>query len=79
MDFWGGVMTRKLRIALVMPELFHGGAESQFRLLLENLDPQRYEVTVILEQSYSDANRRPGEAWLNQHGRPTRFVRLNKL
>lgn len=47
----------KRRILLVMPELFFGGAETQFRRLIEKIDKSCFELYVIVEHS----NNRPND------------------
>lgn len=57
----------KIRVGLIMPELFYGGAETQFRMLVENIDTRRFDVTVFVEQSYGEVDRSPGCSWMQMH------------
>lgn len=38
-----------------MPELFWGGAETQFRALLQGIDKERYSIKVLIEHSKREA------------------------
>ena len=40
------------KILLLMPELFNGGAETQFKYLIQNFDRTRYQFVVVVEHSY---------------------------
>lgn len=55
-----------IRLLIVMPEVFYGGAETQFRLLIDGLDPAKYRVTLAIERSTQKIDRSEDEAWLRQ-------------
>lgn len=46
----------KKKILLLMPELFHGGAEKQFREIISRINKQHFSVFVIISNSYSNDN-----------------------
>lgn len=49
----------KYRTLLIMPELFFGGAETQFRRIIEKIDKNCFELHVLVEHSnngHNDAN-----------------------
>lgn len=58
----------RIRVGVVMPELYFGGAETQFRLLLDNIDLGRFALTVFVEQSYGEIDRDNGRRWIAEHG-----------
>lgn len=72
-------MSRRTRLAIVMPELFHGGAEAQFRMLIDNVAIERFDVTVFVEQSYGDFDRSAAEDWMVSRQARVRFVTLRGL
>lgn len=39
-----------------MPEIYHGGAEKQFRNIISHIDKQKYDITVAIEHWYSTRN-----------------------
>lgn len=43
------------KVLLIMPELFWGGAETQFRMLIENHDRDSFDFQVLIEHSKRDA------------------------
>ncbi|MEZ0342867.1 glycosyltransferase family 4 protein [Mycobacterium sp. pV006] len=47
-----------------MPEIFYGGAETQFRILLDRINTQRFDVTVFVEQSHKNSDRTAGQQWM---------------
>lgn len=73
-------MSNKVRVAIVMPELFHGGAETQFRMLAEGLDRDTFEVTIIVEQSIKDRlDRDEDSKWIAQNKLSARIARADGL
>lgn len=46
-----------MNIAIVMPELFFGGAETQFRMLIRGLTERGHRITVLVERSYAATDR----------------------
>ena len=45
-------MDNKIRLLLLMPELYHGGAEKQVRNIISNIDKDRFELFVAVEHSF---------------------------
>lgn len=43
-------------ILLVMPELFWGGAETQYRFLIQGINRDKYELSVLVEHSKREKN-----------------------
>lgn len=41
-------MPQRLKVCHIIPTLVHGGAEKQMALLAQNLDPERFEVEVVV-------------------------------
>lgn len=65
-----------------MPEIYHGGAESQFRILVENLDAERHSITVFVEGSYGRKMDQSAEqSWISkqQREKQVRFIFLDNL
>lgn len=42
---------KKVKILLLMPEVYHGGAEVQFRHVIERINKSKFDITVVIEQS----------------------------
>ena len=49
-------MREVIDLMIVMPELFWGGAEKQFRFLLEDLYCKEYKILVLNEHAYGASN-----------------------
>jgi glycosyltransferase involved in cell wall biosynthesis len=62
-----------------MPELFFGGAETQFRLLVRGLVDAGCAVTVFVECSYPKENRRVDEAFMVELRGAVRFELFSGL
>lgn len=45
------ISSNKKNVLLVMPELYWGGAETQFRALVQGLDKQKFSLKVLVEHS----------------------------
>ena len=71
-------MKNRIRVGFIMPEVFHGGAETQFRILIENMNPERFAVSVFVEQSYGGNDRRRSQSWISSHPN-IRFILLAGL
>lgn len=52
---------QKKTILIVMPELFWGGAETQFRTLIEGLNKDKYDVEVLIEHSRRGSSSKDSE------------------
>lgn len=46
----------RYKVLLIMPELFFGGAETQFRKLITNIDRKKFSLTVLVEHSNGRTN-----------------------
>lgn len=53
--------TRAKTIMLVMPELFWGGAETQFRYLIKGLNKSQNNLKVVVEHSRRERNSQDGD------------------
>lgn len=72
-------MASKKAIAIVMPEIIYGGAEKQFRLLVDQLDPAQFDITVVVERSYGKADRTTDSMWIVERRRAVRFIECRGL
>lgn len=57
----------KIKIMIIMPELFHGGAEKQFRYLIEGIDKKQFSINVVLEQSTDKRDVEMTEQYMERH------------
>ena len=58
---------KAIGVLIVMPELFYGGAETQFRYLAEGLVSRGLRVTLLIIDCYVDAEAREEVEWINEH------------
>lgn len=68
----------KIKIMIIMPELFHGGAEKQFRYLIEGIDKKQFSINVVLEQSTDKRDVEMTEQYMERHKEIT-FYKLHCL
>ena len=61
---------KKNRISLLvlMPELYHGGAEKQFRKLVDRLDKSKFNISIAIEHSYGDNNHELEKEYFKDRG-----------
>lgn len=71
-------MMPQKRIMIIMPELFHGGAERQFRLLAEGLLKKGYIVSVVVEHCLHDQQTEEEKSYLLAHS-DIEFIHAKKL
>lgn len=55
-------MKREKRVLLLMPEYVWGGAETQFRYLLEYAEQRKWKIDVIIEHRFKKEDSRLEEA-----------------
>lgn len=72
-------MNRKCRVGVILPEVFHGGAETQFRMLIENMDKSRFDVTVFVERSYNVVRSEAADRWTAKLDGKARVVTFRDL
>ena len=60
-----------------MPELFHGGAEKQFRAIISGLDKKAYEVIVVDEHVYGNTDVELNKKFL-QNNKQVHYIELKK-
>lgn len=46
-------MNKKIKLLLIVPELYHGGAEKQFRNIISHINKENLDIMVAIEHSYS--------------------------
>ncbi|MCI8662035.1 MAG: glycosyltransferase [Hungatella sp.] len=68
----------KYRVLLLMPELFFGGAETQFRYLIEKIDKDCFELYVLVEHSNNRNNDLNTEKYVRDNVK-VQFEFLNNL
>lgn len=57
----------RYKVLLIMPELFYGGAETQFRKLITNIDREKFSLTVLVEHSNGGMNDEKVNLFLEQN------------
>lgn len=65
------------KIMIVMPELFHGGAEKQFRAIVSGLSKQEYEITVVDEHVYGNYDKSLNADFLQQN-KAVKYIELKR-
>lgn len=70
---------QRLRILVIMPELYWGGAETQFRMLATGLADRGCDVTALVEQSNGKTDRAVDEAFAARHRDAVDCVRVRGL
>ena len=65
------------KIVITMPELFHGGAEKQFRAIISGLDKTEYEVIVVDEHIYGNIDMTLNKFFLLQN-KEVKYIELKK-
>lgn len=71
-------MKEKIKILMIMPELYHGGAEKQFRNLIVNISKQEFEIMVAIEHSYRSRDLQLEKQFIEEN-KHVRFICLAHL
>ena len=71
-------MKGKIKILLIMPELYHGGTEKEFRNLIVNISKQGFEMMVAIEHSYKSQNLHLEKQFIEEN-KDVRFICLSNL
>lgn len=66
---------KKINVLLIMPEIYHGGAEKQFRNIVARIDREKFNVTVMIEHSYKSRDSFLEKEFISEHP-DIRFISL---
>ena len=66
-------------ILIIMPELYYGGAETQFRLLIKGLSETGFTIRVLVLQSYNKNNRDDDLAFIEKMSKAVEFVKCDGI
>lgn len=71
-------MKNKIKLLLIMPELYHGGAEKQFRNIASLINKEKFDVTVAIEHSYKSRDAQLEKTYIRENSE-IKFVSLSRL
>lgn len=71
-------MNKKIKLLLIVPELYHGGAEKQFRNIISHINKDEFEIIVAVEHSYGSGDLHLEEQFINEN-KDVAFIYLRGL